>query len=338
MNRKKSWLFYAGIIVIGLIGTAVIWRLSAMDQARRMPAVGKILRIDAHPEKGFLWPYYIFIPESAQQIGEKGELIYLLVFPNNTGEPSDDLNVHDQAARNKIDQNADIPARLGTPMLIPVFPRPWEVKLERDLYVHALDRRTLETDIPELERVDLQLLAMIDDAAAQLRERGWEVNERVLMMGFSASGMFANRFTVLHPDRVLAAAIGSPGGWPVAPVAAWEGNALNYPLGVSDLKEITGQDFDLETYRGIRQLYYIGDQDDNDAVDRENRPYLDRLFGSTPVERWPHAEQIYTSVSADAQFILEMGVGHTISSEAWRRQIEFFSNAIAADRDSAVHP
>jgi pimeloyl-ACP methyl ester carboxylesterase len=298
------------------------------------PTEAQIYRIEADPAEGFSWPYYLYVPDQAEARADRKEAVYLLILPNNTGEPSDDLAVHRQAAREAIDQYWDIPARLGTPLLIPVFPRPWEVERERDLYVHALDRATLQTTEAELGRVDVQLTAMMDDAADRLRQQGWEVNDRALIMGFSASGMFANRFTILHPDRILAAAIGSPGGWPVAPVASWDGNTLNYPLGVNDLMTLTGQPFDLASYQDVRQLFYLGIEDDNDAVDAENRPYLSQLFGSTPVERWPYAEEIYHTTGADVEFRMDDGVGHTISSELWRYQITFFKEAMAADARS----
>ena len=109
---------------------------------------------------------------------------------------------------------------LDVVILVPVFPRPEE---NWRIYTHALDRDVLETDIPELRRLDLQLEAMIDDATNRLSRQSWRVNPKVLMWGFSASGMFVNRFTLLHPDRVLAVVVGSPGGWPIAPVKRWLG-------------------------------------------------------------------------------------------------------------------
>jgi hypothetical protein len=41
------------------------------------------------------------------------------------------------------------------------------------------------------------------------------------MIGFSASGAFTNRFTLLHPEMIKAASIGAPGGWPIVPTATW---------------------------------------------------------------------------------------------------------------------
>ena len=81
---------------------------------------------------------------------------------------------------------------------------------------------------------------MIDDARARQRQRGLRFDKRVLIFGFSASGMFTNRFVFLHPDRVKAAAFGSPGGWAIEPVSSWKGFALPYPVGVSDFKAVSG--------------------------------------------------------------------------------------------------
>ena len=89
-----------------------------------------------------------------------------------------------------------------------------------------------------LARLDLQLLAMVDDARASLGAEDVQTDERFLLQGYSASGMFANRFTALHPDRVMAVASGSPGGWPIAPAAEHQGERLPYPAGVADVEAV----------------------------------------------------------------------------------------------------
>jgi hypothetical protein len=61
---------------------------------------------------------------------------------------------------------------------------------------------------------------MIEDARAKFAREKLKFDERVYMIGWTASGMFVNHITFLHPKRVKAAAIGSPGGWAIAPVAS----------------------------------------------------------------------------------------------------------------------
>ena len=78
-----------------------------------------------------------------------------------------------------------------------------------------------------LERIDLQLIAMIEHARAMLMERDLQVQDRILMDGFSASGTFVNRFAALHPQFVRAVAAGAVNGLPIFPLA--ELTEQNYP-------------------------------------------------------------------------------------------------------------
>ena len=103
---------------------------------------------------------------------------------------------------------------------------------------------------------------------------------------------------------------------------------MRYPIGVCDVEELTGDPFDVESFRQVPLFFFVGDQDTNDSV-----PYSDgyedadealifELFGETPVERWPIAERIYESVNADAEFHLYPGVGHR--PMAFGDTVEFF--------------
>ena len=79
------------------------------------------------------------------------------------------------------------------------------------------NRSTLLTKLPGLERIDLQLLKMIDDARERFAARGINLDSKVFLWGFSASGQFVSRFVMLHPDRVKAASFGSPMYGPTVP-------------------------------------------------------------------------------------------------------------------------
>jgi dienelactone hydrolase len=206
-------------------------------------------------------------------------------------------------------------------VLVPLFPRPPAPPPENNLYLHALSRASLQVRDAALARVDLQLIAMIDDARAALARAGRKIQPRVLIDGFSAAGMFANRFAVLHPDRTLAASIGSPGGWPIAPVADDHGRPLPYPLGVADVEVLTGRRLDRDGLRKVRFLFQLGDADTNDSVtDRDGyssaaEAVVMRLFGKTPVARWPAAQRLYEAAHLRARFVLYPGVGHTLTPE-----------------------
>jgi len=285
-------------------------------------------------ESEFRWPYYLFAPVWLEDNRIFHKPIHLLIVPNNTGIPADDPAVDDKAARVAIFPSQLIFGDLDVAVLVPAFPRPAS---ELQYYTHALDRDTLLADRPDLRRIDLQLEAMIDDAANRLSRQGWTVDRKVLMFGFSASGMFVNRFAVLHPDRILAAAIGSPGGWPIAPVAEWGGRALRYPVGIGDLTELIGSGFDLDAFRRVPMLFFIGDRDENDSVphpdgyDSDDRDLVFDLFGRTPLERWDDAEAVYRSIGADAEFRSYPGVGHSITLEEYAAIRDFFARILAGE-------
>jgi pimeloyl-ACP methyl ester carboxylesterase len=170
----------------------------------------------------------------------------------------------------------------------------------------------------------------VDHARDVLAGEGLPVDERFLIQGFSASGMFANRFTALHPGRVKAAAVGAPGGWPIAPLARFGGDALPYPLGVADLESLTGSPFDSLAFNAVPQLFVMGSLDDNDSLDfgdgweKESAATADRLFGTNPLARWGAAESLYRDAGANARFVLVDGVGHD------RRQLQSFSTGFFA--------
>jgi pimeloyl-ACP methyl ester carboxylesterase len=216
---------------------------------------------------------------------------------------------------------------------VPAFIRPGE---DWYIYTHALDRDSLANERADLKRIDLQLIAMIDHARAELAKAGIQTDEKILIQGFSASGMFANRFTVLHPERVKAAAIGSPGGWPLVPVSSFQGNPLPYPAGIADIESLTNTPFDSLAYNAIPQLIYMGSGDDNDSLDyadgwdEKDAQLVDQLFGADPLSRWKDAESIYKEAGANVQFLLIEGVGHDRKA-LQKYSTEFFKKVLNDD-------
>lgn len=281
-------------------------------------------RVAARPAKGFLHSYYLYVPPALA--ADRSRRHTILVLPNNTGKPDDDIAVHEADVKRRMLQAPAVGAMLGTAVLMPAFPRP---AAEWKVYTHALDRDSMLAAKPEYRRLDLQLIAMIDDALNRLEKDGLKFDRRILINGFSASGMFANRFTFMHPDRVKAAVIGSPGGWPIAPADEFKKNKLRYPIGIADLKAVAGRKLDLKKLRAVPIFVFLGDGDDNDSVvfgdsyDEEDKQLIFSLLGKTPVERWDAARTMYREAGLNAEFKLYPGVKHTVSP-AMREDIAAF--------------
>jgi hypothetical protein len=295
-------------ILVGIIALAAFLMVVIIG-----PYSLRVRHFEASPADGYHAEFYLYISPNARQFAENGKKVTILVQPNNSGVTSDDIDVHRRDAWWTGFERYQIANQLGVVLLVPAFVRPGE-----DWYIltHALDRDTLTTERTDLKRLDLQLIAMIDHARSELAREGIQTDAKVLIQGFSASGMFANRFTVLHPDRVKAATIGSPGGWPIAPISSFNGEPLPYPAGVADLESLTGVPFDLAAYNLVPQLIYMGSADENDSLDftdgwdQEEALRIDTLFGNDPLSRWNHIEKIYHDAGVNAQFVLVDDIGH----------------------------
>jgi dienelactone hydrolase len=293
-----------------------------------LPRVAEVVRVEAQPQKGFLYSYYYYVPPELWSERGKNVSQSFLVLPNNTGKTDDDLAVHDSSARRGIEDARRLASNLKVALVMPVFPRPtadWRT------YTHALDRDSLLTEKKEYKRFDEQLIRMIDDARTRLRSEGHRFHQRVLMFGFSASGMFTNRFTFLHPERVKAAAVGSPGGWPIAPVTSWRNNLLRYPIGVADFKSVSGKKLDMKRLQKVPLFLFLGAEDSNDSVifrdsyELEDEKLIFDLFGKTLIERWAFTEKFYRATLPGAVLKTYPKVGHSLSKEMWDDIKAFFT-------------
>jgi pimeloyl-ACP methyl ester carboxylesterase len=79
------------------------------------------------------------------------------------------------------------------------------------------------------------------------------------MSGYSAGGMFTQRYALLHPERLLAISAGQCGGYLTLPVPHYDNYRLDWPLGINDFDSLTGQSFDMDAYKNIPQFIYVGD-------------------------------------------------------------------------------
>ena len=92
------------------------------------------------------------------------------------------------------------------------------------------------------------------------------VSPKIFMNGFLASASFTNRFSLIHPEAIQALAIGGFNGELMLPQSEINGIELHYPIGTSDFRQLFGKRFDINKYKFIPQLIYMGSLDDNDAV------------------------------------------------------------------------
>lgn len=292
------------------------------------PHRDKLIFTEAKPAAGFNYPYFLFVPAG---VSDESEMV-LVVEPNNTGAADDDFEKHVEKARRTASRDFYtgnyVARKLNYPLLVPVFPRPLS---EWKIYTHAYDRDVALQKNNPLERIDLQLLAMIGDARVRLGEMGCRINEKVFMTGFSASGSFTNRFTAIHPEKIMAAAAGGTNGLLILPVDSLKGKPVPFPLGTFDFMELFGRHFDPALFEQTPQYYYIGELDDNDAVsyedgyDQPERLLVRELLGEEmKPERWNECIRIYREKKVDVQFRTYKGTGHEVTDEIRTDILDFF--------------
>ena len=291
--------------------------------------------VDADPDAGFTYPYYLYAPDRVESDPDTP----LLVEPNNTGTATDDFDQHLERARDRAEGGAGtLASRLGAPLLVPVFPRPRKEPVDGTHYVHQLDETTMGIDSGPLERVDLQLLRMGEHAREKLAAEDYPVDDGIMLNGFSASGNFADRFTVLHPDEVVSVTAGGLNGMAILPVAERDGRELPYHVGVADVEELTGEPFNPDELDEVNQFLYMGAEDDNDTIpyddawtDDELRELALDIYGDDMIaERFPTCQETYREAGIDATFRVYEDTGHT-PRPAMDDIVEFHQRSITGD-------
>lgn len=312
------------------IGKSLILTMMMFSCGQRIH--GTLEYYEAAPEKGFHFPYFLFIPDGKSL----GKQQFLIVEPNNSGFVSDDLRRHVEKAKRTASKDFYVgnfvARKLNIPLLVPVFPRP---ESDWKIYTHALDRDVLLQEKNNLEKIDLQLLAMVNHARGQLENHQITVHDKFLITGFSASGTFANRFTLLHPDKIHAVAAGGLNGLLMLPVDSLDSVELKYPLGTADVYQLTGSTFDPELFQQIPQFYFMGAMDDNDAIPFEDafeddeRQRIYQLFGHEMMPaRWEKCKKIYHAIGINADIRTYQETGHQQTEEIKRDVARFFEMTI----------
>lgn len=241
------------------------------------------------PEEGFHFGYFLYLPV---RLREQPVLIV-------EGPAVSEVGPMDRACRIVAEKAAfelsaggfphALARGLGCPVMMPLFPRPEDG--ENNIFTHALTSKAMAVPDPPLVRVDLQLIAMFQDIRRRFAAAGIGLYDKLIVKGFSAGGEFAHRFTLLHPQYVLAAVGGGNMHSFTLPLRTYRNETLIWPNGMGNMD--CRCDFDFDSYRKVRQLFYMGDQDFNDNVPyadsytEEERRQVYRLFGRVAMpDRW----------------------------------------------------
>lgn len=203
------------------------------------------------------FPYFLYLPRGTN--------------PRNAPECNLAVVVHGTYRDAERLKNAfiDFADRTNTIILAPLFP--CGVIDRQDIHNYKFIRFH---DI----RFDEIVLDMVDD----VQESFGLKQEKFLLYGFSGGGQFTHRMFYLHPERLQAVVIGAPGR------ATYLQKDRSWPDGISNFREIFGNDISIEDLRKVHVLLmvgsndtevidYSGDSTASDGLTRNGRNRLERV-------------------------------------------------------------
>ena len=277
----------------------------------------KIMFLAIDSDNGINIPSILAIPLS-------NEVNNQIIVEANNLESEDSKEIIEQGVQTGY-RLACLTCDLPAPIIIPLIPSHKNYPYLQQLSIECFD-------IPKGDknyRMDEQVVRIINKSKNILRDDiGLIVSDKIFLNGYSSSGVFAQRFALLHPNVVETACIGGASGSIPVPT-----KDLSYPLGIADYEQLTGRTFDFEKYSKIKFRYYVGELEtqnkSNTRVDNfgnlapmHEMSYFNRsvpvdvgkkqreIFGEDMFSRAKRTIQVLKSLGIDIQHEIILGRGH----------------------------
>jgi hypothetical protein len=293
-----------------------------------LPTISPLV-LQLKPGEGVLHPatetnpyaFYSYFPKSA--VRERN--IAIGVWSESVDRFFDDYEYCIKQAKEYVAWLSSYSEKYKIPIVVMAIPG------DERLSVLTLHPDTFSNSDNMLSRPDLKLIdAVWNQYIPTLKEAGFVTNDKVLMMGDQAPGIFVHRFSILHPELVQALWESSGAPAPI-PASELNGTPLDYPLGTGNLEELTGKPFDLEAYLEIHQLITMGENDNVGIVNPEFFPdgqwqYIKTHFGNTDPEMAKFFYDYLISIGAPVEFRLYKGVGNRLTDEMMNDGFEFLAS------------
>lgn len=294
--------------------------------------------------KSFYFPYVLCVPMTI------GSTNTLFVESNNEENPEDLGN----SARGTINYLLKMMEGSSnkSPIFFPILPTNG---IDSRPYFQQLSNECFDGNLPvEQQRIDLQLINAIEDAKLKFLDiTKKKLEDKIFMHGYSASGVFAQRFALIHPEIIGGVCIGGAIGSIPMPMEECGGIQLDYPAGTNNYEELFGKPFDIDAYKQIQFGYYVaekeGDRLSSTRVKEDGTPapmhdmsYMDRsmpnavgqnlrnAFGKDMFDRCKNQLSIYKemglNISAHQPF---KGMHNEIGTQQFKYIYDCLSHLIA---------
>jgi hypothetical protein len=294
--------------------------------------------IEADPDAGFNWPYLLYTPSTSNSTTESNDTDTRPLIVGNSpwrGVPSE-TERRLESGRGHIENGRlnEIATEVNSPALVALIPSRGEDGSYENLSLSGSDP----------PRLDLQVLAMVEDARTRLSDQPYDIPEKFHAEGFSSNGRFYDKFTVLHPERINAFSAGG-NGIAVLPLEELSEDiptagdpsttTLPWPVGVGDLPDLIGTEFNKNAWLETNQFWYIGaeDQDPENPEEYVHKLYrgsgevdtlISEVFGSLQVDdRFRTSQAIFEQLGVSAEFTAYEGAGHELTDAMIEDVVDF---------------
>lgn len=223
-------------------------------------------------------------------------------------------------------ENTLMEAVEDAPIVLPITP---------DL-IEAPDYQQLSIEAIKEGNIDSKFLKCIEDAKQKILElSGKKVSDKIFLNGYSASGVFAQRFALIHPEIIERCLIGGAAGTIPIPL-----DEIDYPIGIKNYEELFGKKFNIEAYKKIKFGYYVAENEEREpgSHDINGERIIDssqipapmhdmsyraitttkevgkkqrELFGETMNERYKNVIDYYKNLGIDISGIILRGANHS---------------------------
>jgi len=283
--------------------------------------VGRNFKLYINQSKYGLY-YLVALPEEI-----KDNATMLVESYNSSGKPKDTYKENVKTALiegTEIDKLL-IDAVIDQPIVLPITPN-----IKGDSDCQQLSKESVQE-----EKIHIRFLDCIRSAKADIEQlTGKKVNDKIFLNGYSASGVFAQRFAFIYPELVEKCLIGGAAG--SIPIPAKD---IDYPIGIRDYQELFGKEFDKTAFKKIQYGYYVAENEERenaewdingDLIESPKQipaPMHDMSFrsvttpkevgkaqrerlGQTMNERYRHSIEYYKELDIDVSSIILRGADH----------------------------
>jgi len=239
-----------------------------MNEFKLRGTITDCIDVDQNAELGFNFPFKIVIPKN---LNDTPELIYACNLPRDMSDSCLSFDELIQHAKNDFGSIDPMLIHLclenGYPMIIPAIPRFKNFRpnfLGSDCFNNDFkkSKNSIFKDYLYMyENLADQHKAIMEYAIKCLNENGINVDNKVIISGYSEGAKFASHFALLHPEIIKAVIAGGTGEAISMPVSNIDGYEFIYPTGIADIPN-----FDFASFKNISFFYYMGDKDKSDSA------------------------------------------------------------------------